>query len=186
VIANTPENFAFLSLRISAKNIQEIISRLKLKWQRLFPNTAFNSFFLDESFGQMYQTEERFNKIFTSFAILAILISCLGLFGLAAFMTEKRTKEVGIRKVLGASIFRIVFLLSNEFSKWVLIANIIAWPLAYYFMNRWLQTFAYRATIGVGIFLFSGLAALVIALLTVGYQSVKAARANPVDSLRYE
>jgi putative ABC transport system permease protein len=101
-------------------------------------------------------------------------------------MTEKRTKEIGIRKVLGASIFRIVFLLSNEFSKWVLIANIIAWPLAYYFMNRWLQTFAYRTTIGFGIFFFSGLVALVIALLTVGYQSIRAARCNPIDSLRYE
>jgi len=186
VIANTPENLAFLALRISTKNIQEIISRLKKKWQRIFPNTTFNSFFLDESFGLMYQAEERFNKIFTSFAILAILISCLGLFGLAAYMTEKRTKEVGIRKVLGASIFRIIFLLANEFGKWVLIANIIAWPLAYYFMNRWLQTFAYRTTIGFGIFFVSGLVALVIALLTVGYQSIKAARRNPVDSLKYE
>ncbi len=186
VIADAPENSAFLSLRLSANHIQETISGLKAKWQRIFPDQAFDSFFLDESFGRMYQAEEQFNKIFTSFAVLAILISCLGLFGLAAFMTEKRTKEVGIRKVLGASTFRIVFLLSNEFSKWVLVANVIAWPLAYYFMNRWLQTFAYHATIGIGVFLISGLSALAIALLTVGYQSVKTARANPVDSLRYQ
>jgi len=186
VISNSPENFRLVSVRISSQNTQEIIFKLKEKWQRLFPNIAFDSFFLDESFGRMYQSEERLNKIFTSFAILAIFISCLGLFGLAAYMTEKRTKEVGIRKVLGASIFRITFLLSNEFSKWVLIANIIAWPLAYYFLNHWLQAFAYHITIGIGIFLFSGLSTLVIALLTVGYQSIKAARANPVDSLRYE
>jgi putative ABC transport system permease protein len=186
VIANTPGNFAFISLRISANHIQEIIPRLKANWRRLFPDQAFDSFFLDEAFGRMYQAEERFNKIFTSFAILAILISCLGLFGLAAYMTEKRTKEVGIRKVLGSSVFRIVFLLANEFGKWVLIANVIAWPLAYYFMNRWLQTFAYHTTIGIGVFFISGLAALAVALLSVGFQSIKAARANPVDSLRYE
>jgi putative ABC transport system permease protein len=186
VIANSAKNFALVSVRISSKNTQAIISKLKEKWQRLFPNMAFDSFFLDEAFGRMYQTEERFNKIFTSFSVLAILISCLGLFGLAAYMTEKRTKEVGIRKVLGASTWQIMMLLSNEFSKWVLAANIIAWPLAYYFMSRWLQTFAYRTTIGIDVFFFSGLAALAIALLTVGYQSVKAARRNPVDSLRYE
>ncbi len=186
VISNNAENFGLVSVRISSKNTQKIISRLKDKWRRLFPNMPFDSFFLDESFGRMYRTEEQLNQIFTSFAILAIFISCLGLFGLAAYMTEKRTKEVGIRKVLGASIFRIVFLLANEFGKWVLIANIIAWPLAYYFMNRWLQAFAYRTRIGIGLFFLSGLSALLIALLTVGYQSVRAASANPVDSLRYE
>jgi len=186
VIADNPENLAFLSLRLTTGDIQGTIPRLKKKWQQLYPGQVFDSFFLDESFGRMYETEERFNKIFTSFSVLAILISCLGLFGLAAYMTEKRTKEVGIRKVLGASTWRIMMQLSNEFSKWVLAANIVAWPLAYYFMNRWLQTFAYRTTIGPGIFLISGLAALVIALLTVGYQSVKAARANPVECLRYE
>jgi putative ABC transport system permease protein len=186
VIANSPENFGLVSVKIASKNTQEIISRLKDKWQQLFPDVPFDSFFLDESFGRMYRAEEQLNQIFTSFAILAILISCLGLFGLAAYMTEKRTKEVGIRKVLGASISKVVFLLANEFGKWVLVANIIAWPLAYYFMKRWLQSFAYHTTIGIGIFFFSGLAALVIALLTVGYQSIKAARANPVDSLRYE
>jgi putative ABC transport system permease protein len=186
LIANNQENLAFLSLRLPAGDIQGTVSRLKSRWQQIYPDQIFDSFFLDESFGKMYQAEEQFNKIFTSFSVLAILISCLGLFGLAAYMTEKRTKEVGIRKVLGASTWRIILLLSNEFGKWVLIANVIAWPLAYYFMNRWLQTFAYRTTIGIGIFLVSGLAALAIALLTVGYQSVKAARANPVDSLRNE
>ena len=186
LIANNPESLALLSLRLQAGDMQGTISRLKEKWQQLYPGQIFDSFFLDESFGRMYEAEERFNKIFTSFSVLAVLISCLGLFGLAAYMTEKRTKEVGIRKVLGASTLRIMMLLTNEFSKWVLAANVIAWPLAYYFMNRWLQTFAYRTAIGPGIFLISGLAALSVALLTVGYQSIRAARANPVDSLRYE
>jgi putative ABC transport system permease protein len=186
LIANNPENLASLSLRLTTGDIQATISRLKKKWQQLYPDQIFDSFFLDESFGRMYRAEEQFNKIFSTFSVLAILISCLGLFGLAAYMTEKRTKEVGIRKVLGASTWRIVLLLSNEFGKWVLIANVIAWPLAYYFMNRWLQTFAYHTAIGIGVFFFSGLAAMAIALLTVSYQSIHTARRNPVDSLRYE
>jgi putative ABC transport system permease protein len=185
-ITNKRDNFSLLAVKISSADILGTMEHIKRKWSELFPGAVFDFYFLDESFNRQYENEERLNKIFTSFAILAIFISCLGLFGLAAYMTEKRTKEIGIRKVLGASIFRIVFLLSNEFSKWVLIANIIAWPLAYYFMNRWLQTFAYRTTIGFGIFFFSGLVALVIALLTVGYQSIRAARCNPIDSLRYE
>jgi len=186
VLHNSPVAFQMVSLRFTGQSATEIMPMLRQRWEKLFPALAFDSFFLDESFARMYQAEEHLEKIFTSFAILAIFISCLGLFGLAAFMTEKRTKEVGIRKVLGASIMRIVFLLSNEFSKWVLVANLIAWPLAYHFLNRWLQSFAYHTTIGIGSFFFSGLAALAIALLTVGYQAVRAARANPVDSLRYE
>jgi len=124
------------------------------------------------------------NKIFTSFSFIAIIISCLGLFGLAAYMTEKRTKEVGIRKVVGASMSGILYLLSKEFTIWVLVANIIAWPVAYYFMNRWLRTFAYHVDFNVWIFIFSGLSALLIAWITVSYQSIKIARSNPVTSLR--
>jgi putative ABC transport system permease protein len=117
---------------------------------------------------------------------LAIFISCLGLFGLAFYLTEQRTKEIGIRKVLGASVPKIVTMLSKEFTKWVLIANIIAWPVAYYFMDKWLQNFAYRTGLKIGTFLLSGTLAFMIALLTVSYQTIKAASANPVDSLRYE
>jgi len=117
---------------------------------------------------------------------LAIFITCLGLFGLASFTAEQRTKEIGIRKALGASVSGIILLLSKEFTKWVLVANIIAWPVAYLAMNRWLQNFAYRIDIGLGTFILAGVLALVIALLTVGYQAIKAARANPVDALRYE
>ena len=117
---------------------------------------------------------------------MAIFIACLGLFGLASFTTEKRTKEIGIRKALGASVLEIIWLLSKEFTRWVLLANIIAWPLAYFAMNKWLQNFAYRINLGLGTFVMAALLALVIALLTVGYQVVKAATANPVGTLRYE
>jgi putative ABC transport system permease protein len=118
--------------------------------------------------------------------MLAILVACLGLFGLASFSAEQRTKEIGIRKVLGASVSGIVLFFSREFTKWVLAANVIAWPVAYFVMNRWLQHFAYRTRIGFGIFILAALLTFVIAFITVSYQSIKAAVANPVDSLRYE
>ena len=124
--------------------------------------------------------------IFGSFSILAIIIACLGLFGLISFATEQRTKEIGIRKVLGASVQGIVGLLITKFIKWVLMADIIAWPLAYFFMNNWLKNFAYRTDMSIWIFIISGLTALAIALLTISYQTIKAATSNPVDSLRYE
>ena len=125
-------------------------------------------------------------NIFSSFAVLAIIIACLGLFGLAAFAAEQRTKEIGIRKVLGASVSKIILLLSREFVRWVLLANVIAWPIAYLAMNRWLQNFAYRTHIEIMVFLISGGAALLIATLTVSYQAVKSAQADPVGSLRHE
>jgi putative ABC transport system permease protein len=114
------------------------------------------------------------------------LIACLGLFGLASFTVEKRTKEIGIRKALGASVFSIIVLLLKEFTKLILLANVIAWPIAFFTMNRWLQNYAYRIEIGLSAFVLAGLIVLVIALLTAGYQAIKAARANPVDALRYE
>jgi len=124
--------------------------------------------------------------LFTSFSVLAILVACLGLFGLASFTAEQRTKEIGIRKVLGASVSNIVVLLTKEFSKWVLLANLIAWPIAYFAMLRWLQNFAYRTRIGVWMFFLAAFLALAIALVTVSYQAVRAALANPARSLRYE
>ena len=125
-------------------------------------------------------------SIFSYLTFFAIFIGCLGLYGLSSFIAEQRTKEIGIRKALGASISEIILLLSKEFTKWVLLSNIIAWPLAYLAMNRWLQNFAYRTNIGLGTFVLAGVLALMIALLTVGYQAVKAAGANPVEALRYE
>jgi putative ABC transport system permease protein len=125
-------------------------------------------------------------KLFTTFSILAIFVACLGLLGLAAYTTEQRTKEIGIRKALGAEVSTILLLLSKEFARWVLIANIIAWPVAYYLMSTWLQDFEYRIEMGWGIFILSGVAALAVAVITISSQTIKAAMTNPVKSLRYE
>jgi len=186
VMDNSSWGLRFLSLRFEGHSVLDIMTAVKAKWRQFFPEIGFDPFFLDDAFARKYQAEERLNKIFTSFAVLAIFISCLGLFGLAAYMTERRTKEVGIRKVLGAPVSGIVVLLSREFSMWVLAANLISLPLAYHFLTRWLEGFAYRTGLDATIFIASGLLALAIAWMTVGYQAIRAARANPVDSLRYE
>lgn len=134
----------------------------------------------------MYKSEIKLNIFARFFTMIAIFISCLGLFGLAAFIAERRTKEIGIRKVLGASVPGIFVLLSREFTKWVVLANFIAWPVAYYFINKWLQNFEYRISMNVWIFILSSLAVLAIALLTISYQIIKSASCHPADSLRYE
>ena len=158
------------------------------EWKALAPGAPFEFAFLDENLHAQYAAEQRLETLFVIFAGLAILIACLGLLGLAAFMAEKRTREIGVRKTLGASVSSVLVLLIKDFTRWVLLANLIAWPVAWWGMNAWLQSFAYRIEISrhVGIFLMAGLAALGIALLTVGYQAMKAAMANPADSLRYE
>ena len=146
----------------------------------------FSYSFFDEEFEKVYFTEQRMGRIFGAFAILAIFIACLGLFGLVAFAAVQRTKEIGIRKVMGASDSKIFLLLSKEFIRWVLLANLIAWPIAYFAMNKWLQNFSYRIHLGISAFLISGGTALLIAYFTVSYQSIKSARSNPIDSIRYE
>jgi putative ABC transport system permease protein len=143
-------------------------------------------FFNDVLTNYIYTTERKARKIAGYFTFLALLISSLGLFGLAAFMAERRTKEIGIRKVVGASVKDVVLMLSRDFTKWVLLSNIIAWPVAYFVMQKLLERYAYRTQIGWEIFLLSGFAALLIAILTVSYQAIKAAKTNPSDSLRYE
>ena len=155
-------------------------------WHRIVPDWPFVSRFLDDDYDALYRSEERTGVLFSSFAVIAIVIACLGLFGLSAFVIEQRTKEIGIRKTLGASIPGIVGLLSRKYLTLVLIANLIAWPLAYFSMNRWLEDFAYRTDIGAGTFFLTGCAAILIALLTVSFQAVRAALANPVEALRYE
>ena len=150
------------------------------------PNNLFIYSFLNDKMNALYRTEDTMGRIFNVFAAFALVISCLGLFGLSANATEVRTKEVGIRKVLGASVNNIVRLLSKEFVLLVLIGNVIAWPLAWYAANRWLAGFAYRIEVQWWVFVLGGLLALVIALLTVSIQSIKAALANPVKSLRTE
>ena len=175
-----------LLIRIEGDNIPETIAALQQKWIALIPNWPFVYSFLDQDLNNLYLAEDRLGNIIGNFTILAIFIACLGLFGLAAFSAERRTKEIGVRKVLGASIGSIFLLLSKEFVALVLIANIAAIPLAYYGMQQWLQNFSFSIEIDWFAFLFAALIAFLIAIITVSYQAVKAAVANPVESLRYE
>ncbi len=176
----------YLLVRARAGRAQEVLAFLREKWEVAALASPFEYSFLDERFDELYRADERLGRIFGGFAALAIIIACLGLFGLATFAVEQRTKEIGIRKVLGASVPGIVALLSKDFLKLVLLALVIASPAAYFLMNRWLEDFAYRIEIGPGIFLLAGAAALLIALATVSYQAIKAALSDPVKSLRYE
>lgn len=180
------EGFRYLFARVSPQNLDATLRFMEGVWKKFDSHYPFFYQFFDDDFDSLYRSERRIGTIFGYFAGLAIFISCLGLFGLAAFMAERRTKEIGVRRVLGASSMEIIVLLSKEFTKWVLVSNAIAWPVAYFIMKKWLENFAYRTEIGAGIFLASAGLALGIALLTVSVQSVKAAAANPVDSLRYE
>jgi ABC-type antimicrobial peptide transport system permease subunit len=175
-----------ICIRIRPDNISGTITFIKNTLKDLLPSYTFEYEFLDTRIENLYLAEQRMEKILIFSTIIAIFISCLGLLGLASFTAEQRTKEIGIRKVLGSTISGVVFLLSKEFIKWVLLANLIAWPVAYFAVHNWLQNFAFRTNIGWEIFLLSGGIALIISLLTVCYQSIKAAVANPVDSLRYE
>ncbi len=178
--------YKHLVVRFNPGQVQETMAFLKQQWSTFAPGRPFDYFFLDENYDALYRFEQRLNQLIAVFALLAVLVACLGLFGLAAFTAEQRTKEVGIRKVLGASVTGIVVLLSKDFVKLVLWAVVLAMPMAYLAMSRWLEDFAYHVEISPRIFLMVGLAALGIALLTVSYQSIKAALANPVESLRYE
>ncbi|MBU0712023.1 ABC transporter permease [bacterium] len=173
-------------IRIRPGNIPETLFFLKEKWKQFVPIAPFNYSFIDDNLNKLYESEQRAGKIIGYFTFLAILIASLGLFGLASFIAEQRTKEIGIRKVFGASVPVIVALLSKEIVKLTIIAIIIAFPVVYYAMNRWLQDFAYRINIGFGTFILTGLVALAIALFTVIFQAVKAATVNPVETLRYE
>jgi len=181
-----PWTFRYLTLSIEISNLKEIMTFVESQWRALFPANPFESFFLDTDFDRQYTSDEQLGRIFSLFTAMGLFIACLGLLGLASFTAESRTKEIGIRKVLGASVPGIVVMLSKQFGKWVLISNAIAWPLAYYFMHRWLQNFAYSTNIDFLTFLFSGLLVLFLALLTASYQSVRAALTHPADSLRYE
>ena len=185
-IDQNPDNFKFIAVRILPGNISETITLLEKKWKELDSTGTFDYTFLEDSLVSQYRAEERLSKIFTYFSILAIFIACLGLFGLASFTAEQKTKEIGIRKVLGAPVSGIILMLSKEFTKWVIAANVIAWPMAYFLMKKWLQNFAFRVPIGIGTFLLAAALAFLIALITVSYQSLKAALANPIESLRYE
>ncbi len=181
-----PQNFGPVSLAISTKNVHQTVEEVQHTWEKLIPYRPFDYFFLDDKFNQQYAADARFGKLFLYFSTLAIFISCLGLLGLSSYSTFQRTKEIGIRKVLGASVPGIVSLLSKEFLVLVLLSFIIATPLAWYAMHKWLQDYAYRIEIQWWIFVVSGLLALFVALFTVSFQAIKAAMANPVKSLRTE
>ncbi len=174
------------SFRLSSAGLPALMTQIESKWKQMAPGQPFSYQFLEDSFDNMYRAEQRVGTIALTFAVLAILIACLGLFGLAAFMAEQRTKEIGVRKVLGASVFSIIGLLSSDFLKLVLIAIVIASPIAWYTMHRWLQDFAYKINIEWWVFALAGAVAVSIALLTVSFQSIKAALMNPVKSLKTE
>jgi putative ABC transport system permease protein len=176
----------YVFVKINSVNIPATMKYIQETLVKNAPNYPVEYDFLDQGIGALYQSEQKLGKIFTYFAMLAIFISCLGIFGLSAFSVEQRTKEIGIRKIMGSSILGITFLLSKEFSRWILLANIIAWPIAFYAMHKWLENFAYRTGINVVLFLLAGGLSLVIASLPVGYQALKAATSNPIDALRYE
>jgi putative ABC transport system permease protein len=178
--------FDHISIRIQSKNIQETLALIKEEWTKFAPNQPFNAHFLDEDFESMYRNEERTDKIVRTFTMLAIFVTCLGLLGLISFSAERRTKEIGIRKTLGATTRSIIVLLTKEIGWLVMIANIVAWPIAWYAMNKWLQNFAYRIEMSWWMFVLAGGLALVIALATVSWQAMRAATANPVEALRYE
>ena len=175
-----------ITVKINPADVPATIRAIKKKYETFFPGNLFDYTFLDDRFNRQYSDEQLFGKVFGLFASFAILIACLGLFGLSLFATMQRTKEIGVRKVLGASISNIVFLLSSDFIRLIILANIIAFPLAWWVMHSWLQDFAYRTSLSWWIFAIAGAIALLIAAITISIQTIKASYANPVNSLRTE
>ncbi|MFC2157075.1 ABC transporter permease [Acidobacteriota bacterium] len=181
-----PEMFSTMVIKLKPDNHEGVLGQIRDSWSRILPNAGFNYRYLEDAYHSLYTTEEQTGRLILIFTGLALFVSCLGLFGLASFAAAKRIKEIGIRKVMGASVRGIFLLVSLQFMRWVVLSNVFAWPIAYLLLNSWLDNFAYRIELGILPFVLSGMAALLIALMTVGFQSIKAAVSNPVDSLRYE
>jgi putative ABC transport system permease protein len=181
-----PEGNRVMLIRIPSGDISESIKSIEQVWKRVIPTYPFEYYFLDERFDQMYRAEESIGTLLKYFTVLAVFVACLGLFGLASFTSEQRTKEIGIRKVLGAKVSNITALLCREFFLLVILSNVIAWPVAYFLMKSWLQGYAYRTSLSVFIFMAAMGIALLVALMSVSFQAIRAATANPVESLRYE
>jgi putative ABC transport system permease protein len=181
-----PERSNLITVKVDTKNLPATLRAIGSKWKELIPNKPFDYYFLDESFNRQYQSEDRFGKLFLDFSILAIFLSCLGLMGLASYSTLQRTKEIGIRKVIGAPVGSIVFLLSKDFLTLVVISFFIAAPVAWYLMHNWLERFAYRTGLYWWIFAVGGVMALLIAVLTVSFQAFRAATVSPTRSLASE
>ncbi|MGB6340857.1 MAG: FtsX-like permease family protein, partial [Candidatus Aminicenantaceae bacterium] len=186
ILSIEPEQFAFVAARITPQNVSATLEHIETVWKEQFPNREFNHYFVDDNYRQRYPEEDKMQDIYLIFGFLAIFVACLGLYGLASFATEQRAKEIGIRKVLGATVPNITFYLSKDFLKLVLLANIIAWPLGFYVMNNWLDNFSYRIGIKWWVFVASGLLAQFIAIMTVSQQALKSALSNPADILKYE
>ena len=177
---------SYFSFKIDSDNYQDILSGIEDNWATFFPGNPFDYYFLDEFFNRQYDSDRRFSSVFGIFTFMAIFVACMGLFGLASFMTSQRTKEIGIRKALGSSVNGIVVLLSGGFTRLVLIANLIALPVAWWLMDTWLQGFPYHIDVNLLVLLLSGILVVVIAVLSVSYQTVKAALLSPANTLRYE
>jgi len=175
-----------LLIKIKPDNIPGAIAAVEKTWNKINPDYPFEYYFVDDLYASIYESEQRTGLLLGLFSLLAVSIACLGLFGLAAYTVERRTKEIGIRKIHGAGVLQIVFLLTKDFLKWILIASIIAWPLAYYITHKWLQNYAYRIDVNLTVFVLSTLLTLLIAVLTISFQASKAARTNPVETLKYE
>jgi putative ABC transport system permease protein len=186
VLDVNPPRFTEFAIRIHADHTQGTIEYIKKTWEKTFPERVYEYSFLDKDIDAQYKDKENFGRMTAWFAVMAILLSCTGLFSLALFMAVKRAREIGIRKVLGAGLIRILGLLTTDFMKIVLLASVIAVPLAFWLMHRWLQQFAYHISIPWLVYLVAPLSAFMLALVTVGFQSLRAARANPVKSLRGE
>lgn len=179
-------NLNFVAVKLNTADLSNTIAFMKKQMKAIDTEAEFNYSFLDDNIAALYKSEAKFFNVFTSFSVLAIFIACLGIVGLVAFTASQRTKEIGIRKVLGASVQSVSLLLTKEFLKLVIIANVIAWPVAYYFMGKWLEDFPYRVEMGIWVFVLAAAIALLIAIVTVSFQAIKAALANPVKSLRSE
>lgn len=181
-------NTRFINVKLVPGNVEQNITMIKNKWQEMESSMPFDYYFLEEDFDSQYKAEQRIGEVFIYFTLIAIIIACLGLFGLASYNAEQKTREIGIRKALGSSVQSIILMLSKQFTKYIIFANIIAWPLAWYFINEWLSNFAYRINIidKWWIFPFAAFVGLFIALLTVIYQAIKAAIINPVEAIKYE
>jgi len=185
-VPSSKRNFIFITMKVSTANYNNIVQQLERHWKSLVPGTPFESTFLSDSVNRQYEGDKRISEIITGFTSIAIVISCLGLYGLSVYMAERRVKEIGIRKVLGASVPGIVRLLTTDYLKLILIAFAIAAPIGYYIMDEWLQGFAYKTSLGLLVFALAGLISFAIAWITIGYESIRAAVGNPVNSLKTE
>jgi putative ABC transport system permease protein len=181
-----PSKFYYVAVRFRPDKRGSMLAAVENVWNTVLTDVPYSSFYLEDQYRSLYRSEEKIGQLLTVFSFLAIFVSCLGLYGLVSFMTTRRTKEIGIRKVLGASVPKVVLLFTGNFIQWILVSNVTAWIGSYFFMSRWLQNYAYRIPIRVWIFIPAGVLTLVVALLTISYQAVRAALMNPVETLKYE